>query len=178
MKVNVNRIPDEGLHLNFFKEREWLAQQLPSNDPLPFSSTVIQVTCTLKRARKNVIVDGLICTSLIMACSRCLESVVFPVECYFHYIATPAPQVVIQTEELELSSEDLDVTYYDGETIDLEPLIYEQLILEVPMKVLCRDDCQGICPTCGKNRNFDSCTCSEERIDERFAILKKLKIAK
>ncbi|MCX7816331.1 MAG: DUF177 domain-containing protein [Syntrophales bacterium] len=178
MKINVNRIPDEGLHLNFFKDREWLSQQLPSNDPLPFSSTVVQVTCTLKRARRNVIVDGLISTSLIMACSRCLEAVTFPVECYFRYVITPYHQIVIHSEELELSSEDLDVTYYDGETIDLETLIYEQLILEAPMRVLCRDDCQGICPTCGKNRNIEPCSCSKEKVDERFAILKKLKVVK
>ncbi len=62
-----------------------------------------------------------------------------------------------------------------GETLETDPLLLEQLQLNVPMKPLCRPDCQGLCPTCGADRNEDACSCEERSADPRWAALAALK---
>ena len=66
-------------------------------------------------------------------------------------------------------------SFYEGETVDCDPLIYEQIVLQIPMKALCREDCRGLCPRCGANLNLSSCSCPDRDVDERLAVLKKLK---
>lgn len=75
---------------------------------------------------------------------------------------------------LELAEDDLDVFPYEGDVVDLEPLIREQFILAVPFAPLCKDDCKGLCPMCGIDRNIDTCQC-EKPVDPRFAGLEALK---
>jgi len=58
--------------------------------------------------------------------------------------------------------------------IDLQPFIYDQVVLAIPMQPLCRPECAGLCPVCGSNRNEVSCTCEVAEIDPRFALLKQL----
>ena len=78
-------------------------------------------------------------------------------------------------EGVELDEEDLDLFPYDGEAIDLEPLVREQVILAVPYAPLCREDCLGLCPQCGADLNAGACGC-EKPVDPRFAALKGLKL--
>ncbi|HQP29583.1 MAG TPA: DUF177 domain-containing protein, partial [Syntrophales bacterium] len=62
------------------------------------------------------------------------------------------------------------------DTLDLDPIVYEQILLQIPLKILCREDCRGLCPHCGANLNDGPCRCPEEAVDGRFSALKKLKI--
>ncbi len=61
-----------------------------------------------------------------------------------------------------------------GEHVDLDDLVREQILLALPTRQLCRDDCKGLCPTCGANLNQTTCDCSAEEIDPRFAALAQL----
>jgi uncharacterized protein len=74
---------------------------------------------------------------------------------------------------LELTTGDLDVLYYDELVLPLDPLVEEQVQLELPMKALCRDDCRGLCPTCGADRNLAPCGCRPPT-DERWKSLRTL----
>jgi uncharacterized protein len=78
-------------------------------------------------------------------------------------------------EGAEVGSEDLDVFPFDGEIVDLEPLLREQFVLAIPFAPLCREDCKGLCAQCGINKNTESCKC-EAPIDPRLAALKGLKL--
>jgi uncharacterized protein len=69
---------------------------------------------------------------------------------------------------------DVGVSFYKDDTIDLGEVMREQFFLALPMKPLCRPDCRGLCPVCGKNRNIEQCECREEWTDPRLAPLKKL----
>jgi uncharacterized protein len=77
-----------------------------------------------------------------------------------------------------LAPEELAVSFYRDDRIDLSQMIVEQIVLALPMKPLCRPDCKGLCPHCGVNRNVESCACAPEDIDPRWEALKTLKARK
>jgi uncharacterized protein len=128
----------------------------------------------------SIHVRGQLAAALQMTCSRCLESFAFPVdqELDLFYLphAADAANEDEEEEEVELKDRDLVVAYYHGGQLDLGDTIREQLFLAVPVKPLCREDCQGRCPTCGANRNDAPCACalSEPDPDVRLLDLKKI----
>ncbi|MBP8980589.1 MAG: DUF177 domain-containing protein [Syntrophobacterales bacterium] len=171
MKININSIPEEGLELRATKDRTWLPNLFGGTAGDEFTLEEVQVYCHVSRLSQTVFLDGRLETVIHMVCSRCLEEAELPVNVPFRYTLMPA--VEDNREEVELTEEDLEYGVYDGETIDCDPLIYEQIVLQIPMKVLCRDDCRGLCPQCGANLNTGVCSCTEKAVDERLAVLKK-----
>jgi len=108
-----------------------------------------------------------------LECDRCLEPVAAEVsEKVERLILSHQSQ---PAEELELQEQDMNVIHLDGEEFDSEPILLEQLQLNIPMKPLCRPDCSGLCPECGANRNQGSCQCSTVTVDPRWAALAALK---
>lgn len=109
----------------------------------------------------NVNVKGTISLSMEAQCSRCLEN--------FNY------DTVIQFDE-EFSKEENDEEFYVifEEDIDLYDMVIDCIIVSVPYKFLCSDDCKGLCPTCGNNLNITGCICKNDEYDPRFAALKNL----
>ena len=79
-------------------------------------------------------------------------------------------------EELELKKEELEISHYYGDFVDLVPILCEQIILLIPIKPLCSPECKGLCPQCGTNLNYSSCDCPRCCIDSRMAALKNFKI--
>jgi uncharacterized protein len=122
---------------------------------------------------KRVFLDGQVTAQSQVDCDRCLTAIEFALDERFHveyltrveYESSPA-------EELE--GEDMTVSVFDGEAIDLDELVREQLLLAIPQRTLCREDCQGLCATCGVDRNLKECSCESAEIDPRWAALKKL----
>jgi uncharacterized protein len=78
-------------------------------------------------------------------------------------------------EEREVAEEDLDTSVYRDDQINLNEVLREQFYLALPMKPLCREDCAGLCPQCGINRNTGTCSCATEFEDPRLAPLRGLK---
>lgn len=77
--------------------------------------------------------------------------------------------------EYQLEASDLGVLYLETGILDLEPLLMEQLQLNVPMRETCREDCKGLCPVCGGDRNIDDCECNRDGVDPRWGSLSDLK---
>jgi uncharacterized protein len=77
-------------------------------------------------------------------------------------------------EEVELQEEDLNTAYYRDHVLDLGEMLREQFYLALPMRPLCRLDCQGLCPQCGADRNVEACQCKTEWVDPRLSVLKAL----
>jgi uncharacterized protein len=113
-------------------------------------------------------------TELELGCSRCLESFRLPVNASFDLRYHPASEMT-QEEEREVEEEDLETSYYRDDQIDLNELLREQFYLALPMKPLCGEDCKGLCPQCGTNRNTGACACDTGWEDPRLAPLKQLK---
>lgn len=116
---------------------------------------------------------------LTVACSRCIGPV--RLELHDKLRVTFMPPGEMPTEDAdaeegaEVAAEDLDVFPFDGDKLDLEPLLREQFVLAVPFAPLCREDCKGLCPQCGIDLNTGTCAC-EKPIDPRLAALKGLKL--
>jgi uncharacterized protein len=89
------------------------------------------------------------------------------------FVLVPAPT---GAADRELSADDLALSFYEGEEIDLSPLFTEQAILTLPTRALCGEECRGLCPECGANRNHETCTCGEPEPDQRFAVLRNLRV--
>ena len=107
-------------------------------------------------------------------CMRCLEPVVIPVESEID-LTLFVDGAEVGPGEHQLEASDLGVVFLDSEVFDLEPVILEQLELDVPMRVLCRENCQGLCPVCGANRNEQACDCDPGPGDPRWAVLADFK---
>jgi uncharacterized protein len=111
---------------------------------------------------------GTVQTELELACGRCLEPFRIPIDSEFDMRYLP---------ESESSGEgEREVT--EDDQIDLNEVLREQFYLALPMKPLCREDCGGLCPQCGTNRNTGTCTCVTDWVDPRLAPLKRLTHAK
>ena len=78
----------------------------------------------------------------------------------------------------ELNREDLGLSYYSTEEIDLTPLIQEQVMLALPTRPLCHENCRGLCPSCGVDLNKETCACSTSAADPRMAIFRTLKVGR
>jgi uncharacterized protein len=137
------------------------------------------LNCRVERGDgETVHVQGRLEARLTLECGRCLERFDLLVEQRLDLFYLPHQEGLPSDEdedELEISEHDLVVAYYDEGYVDLAELIREQLLLSVPMKRLCREDCQGICPSCGANRNSQRCSCQGEvDVDPRLLPLKQL----
>lgn len=176
LKINVVTIPEEGLHLCLSESGSWFKELLPDEGNADFVLREVTVDCLISKAGRDIIIRGKIAALLDTCCSRCLENINLPLNSDFSYTLTPFR--VEAEEELELCSDDLEISYYSGDIIDLEPLLYEQIILQIPIKALCSEECRGLCPRCGINLNNASCNCQAGFIDERLAVLKNFKVKK
>lgn len=131
----------------------------------------------------HVFATGTFKGELTVACSRCVEPVKLPIDERLMVTFMPKHEMPAEDEEApaaegegpEVAAEDLDLFPYEGEHVDLEPLFREQFVLAVPYAPLCREDCKGLCPQCGIDRNSGTCAC-EKPIDPRLAALKNLKL--
>jgi uncharacterized protein len=111
------------------------------------------------------------------SCSRCLTEYDMPISSEFTIFYTESKGVDLD-EEVELSDEDLVSATYSGDEIDLDPELAEQVLLEVPYKPLCSEECRGLCPQCGADLNKGECGCDRGEINLKMAALKKIKIEK
>jgi uncharacterized protein len=110
-----------------------------------------------------------------LACDRCLAPIEEPVAAQLDLMIETAPPPRHQAEEVELGEDDLGVLHVEGDVLETEPLIAEQVQLNIPMKPVCRPDCQGLCPRCGADLNQGRCGCEETWVDPRWAALPALK---
>jgi uncharacterized protein len=173
LKINVSKIPEGGMDLRFEKDGAWFRGFLPEAEPFEFTLQRIDVVCGVRRIKETVFIEGSVTTSAEAPCCRCLETARMPLQASFKYTFSPAPSE--PQEEVELNAEDLELAYYEEDMIDLDRVIFEQIMLQMPIKLLCRETCKGLCPHCGINLNLASCQCKAETFDERLAVLKKFK---
>ncbi len=132
-----------------------------------------QVSGQIRTEERSVKVNGRVLGRVQVECDRCLKPVELPIDSRFKLEYVTADEYKSQ-HDAELSLEDLDLTVFDGEVIDVDALVAEELLLAAPDHLLCEADCKGICPVCGKDRNAADCGCDTAEVDPRWAGLKEL----
>ena len=122
----------------------------------------------------EVFVNGHVETRVQVECDRCLQQVELPVNSDFslEYITGSDYE---SSEVAELTEAEMSVAVFDGKALDVDEIVKEQVVLAVPTRMLCREDCKGICPECGVDRNTGECSWVTNDIDPRWAALKNLK---
>jgi uncharacterized protein len=122
---------------------------------------------------QRVLIKGRVSGTAQLECDRCLKPIEQAVDSKLK-VEYVTPEVYEAQHAVELNEEDLDLAVFDGESINIDDLVAEELMLALPDHILCRDDCKGICPTCGADRNNVSCDCESKATDPRWDELKKL----
>lgn len=132
-----------------------------------------QVTGKVRLAGNDVFVNGHVESRAQVECDRCLQLVELPISADFALEYIPEPEYE-SSEVAELTEAAMLVAVFDGRAIDVDEVVKEQILLAVPTRMLCRENCKGICPECGTDRNTGDCKCVADDIDPRWAALKNL----
>jgi len=163
---------------------ETFGEPLLSLSPVSMSGEVAAVD-------DEYLLDASLAYSGQLECGRCLAAYPFeqlqPIRLRLR--ARPAPPAAVKPraarpgypaaapveEEVELSGGDLDVVFFDEPVLPFEEIAREQVLIGIPMKPLCREECRGLCPTCGTDLNKGTCACAGKPIDPRLEVLKNFK---
>lgn len=171
MKIQVQEIPSEGLHLSYLVEpTEWDLEER-GHTLLEPAHIVLDA---LKHGEGEVYLAGELSARIQGACSRCMKSITLPIQSSFHLEYLPTPRK-LSTNEVALSADALDLNFYQGDEINIDDEMMGQCLLAVPMHPLCQPDCQGLCPQCGEDLNQMNCQCRSEPVDFRWSALKNFK---
>ena len=148
----------------------------PSELDEPSLSAVTPVECrgSLTSSESGFLLRGTLRYGLTVACDRCLKEIETQIEGELDLLMVERARLR-GVAEVELRESDLGIVEVAGEEFETRPLILEQVALEVPMKPLCREDCRGLCPVCGGDRNEVSCDCEAGQTDPRWAALAALR---
>jgi uncharacterized protein len=150
---------------------------------------------SLRKVSGGVLLEGQFTAHVASECKRCLGPVDLKVPVSFTLNLVPESLVrgddflkkedesVMEKKERaqgevggSFDLEDADEEVFNGKTIDLDPIVREQLLLALPMSAVCREDCKGLCPQCGINLNEATCSCETKPVDPRMAPLKNIKL--
>lgn len=175
MKVAICDIPAEGLRLEITEDGNEL-QAIAGEAGFVVLSPVFADLLLLK-SDGEIFVRGEMTAPLKLQCARCLKEIEHKINSKIDIVYTLASEH--KAKEKELTLEDVGANYLEGDEIDINALLAEQLSLDMPMQPLCRIDCKGLCPKCGADINQGKCSCSvTEHTNQRFAVLKELKLNK
>jgi uncharacterized protein len=170
MKIKIIDIPDEGLEFS----RVGVHVNL---EPVQVTSENIQgpvmFSGKIERVQKGFIVKGHFSGAWVMSCARCLETITIPATDTFRIFMSPRFNDA-KGKLFNLAMEDLDESELVGDEIDMEAVLREQMILQLPMKPICFPDCRGLCPQCGQNLNKKECNCSTPTTNPGLVKLKQL----
>ncbi|MGQ0504096.1 MAG: YceD family protein [Myxococcaceae bacterium] len=191
MVVTIEQIRDEGLSLDEPISAELIAQALAheGKETGYRAARGSRLQANLQRVSGGVLLHGSFAAEFLAPCNRCLAEVTVRMPVSFTLNLIPRDKAdgkkegdvdddhgSVQAGTFAL--EDADEELFDGKTIDLDPILREQVLLALPMQVVCDEDCKGLCPMCGQNRNEKQCGCAPKVVDPRLAALKDIKLNK
>ena len=178
MKISIDEIPQTPKEIDFSENVEEL-NHIYSRDNNPdfgFPPS-LEVHLIYYRSGPEIFFSGDFSGALTGRCGRCLEEFNFSLAKKFDFVLTPDPKR-LGHGAAELHRDELGLSYYSSEEIDIAPLIAEQVILALPTRPLCSENCRGLCGKCGANLNSESCGCSSADSDPRMALFRTLKVGR
>lgn len=187
MKITIAHIPPDGFHFEFTKNAAFfpvLSDMINSKD-IGFSSPVSGEISAVVMSDDLVEIRGRVNVTLSCECGRCLEPFEQELKRTFmlNFVKNPDEKNPVRKETLsdnedgnEITDKDITTEYFIGDAIELKESIQEQIILNLPPRPLCSEECKGLCPVCGLNLNVSSCNCTQTKGHPAFAVLKGLKM--
>ena len=169
MRIRLDRIGDEP-----FKWRE--ARRLPPSileRPEVVRLGEIAWRGRITRTGAGFLFQAELSYEQALTCQRCLAVASRPVEAEVELLLVESTREPLEGEH-ELEQEELNVYFVEDHILDTEPVLLEQVQLNVPMRPLCRETCAGLCPVCGTDRNLEECRCEEQTVDPRWSVLRTL----
>lgn len=136
----------------------------------------VEAWCTLTRKDDATVeLQGELKTVVTVGCDRCLSPYHRPVDIALQMLFEVESDQGWHIKDVEYRIQDLDTVVLDEPVVDLDDVFRQQLYLALPMKSLCSEQCKGICPNCGANRNHEACGCADTRAESPFSVLAQLK---
>ena len=132
----------------------------------------LEVNAMAELADGQIRILGNLHTRVELVCARCLDTVVEEISRDFDLFYRPMRSIA-RDEEVQLNLDETEIAFFEGDGLFLADVLAEQVNLALPMKVICRTECQGLCPVCGANRNLTHCDCAPPHEDSPFASLKE-----
>ena len=128
----------------------------------------------LNHSLGEIRLQGNLQVAVASPCDRCLEPVSLPIRSPFDLVYMPASEAAVGGED-EIDEAAVEVGYYEGNGLQLNDVLREVVLLALPMQLVCDENCKGICPVCGQNRNQRECACQSAAVDDRWNKLKDLR---
>lgn len=149
--------------IRFLEEKLWQAGPLTTTGSAEL----------LRNTNGEIRIRGHLNVRVEAECDRCLETASFPVDIGFDLFYKPVKAGPAHPE-VALDAGESEIDFYEGEGLELERVLREQILLALPMQRICSEDCKGICPVCGESRNLVACGCQVRAPDDRWAALRDL----
>ena len=162
-RINISNLP-EGIH-------KYHLSTEPSKIGLDERfSGIIKAEVTLDKSIGQIFLQAEIQAEGCFFCDRCLENFHQELRAAYSMMYVQQARSTVDMDK----EEEMQVLRADTNYIDLDDDVRQYILLTIPQKLLCREDCQGFCPTCGVNKNTEGCTCNTQTVDPRWDALKKL----
>jgi uncharacterized protein len=173
VKIRIDTIQETEREASFVEEVTEINAALARTGVVDYQFVrAVPVDVSFYRLGSDLLFRGSFAGAVAGTCARCVETYLFTMREPFTFVLKPQSQAAA---ERELAAEDLSLSFYSGDEVDLAPLVREAMILALPTRPLCKEDCLGLCPQCGANRNLGACGCRDEWLDPRLEALRSLK---
>jgi uncharacterized protein len=170
MYIDINKIGPEGQRLDSSLD----LTELEGGEDELVRILETRLRGAARRGKRGIDFKAHLHARVELGCCRCLEP--FESKISADFLLTLVPEAAeFGVGEIELSEDDASLFYATEGKADLNMIAAEQILLNLPLKPVCGEECRGLCPTCGVNRNEIECDCRSEAIDPRFASLLDLK---
>ncbi len=168
LKVQVADIPEEGLRVDvddcsWFPEREFTLRD-------DFRASI-----RFSHLDGRIMISGSISVTFVLGCDRCLAEFEFPEKIDFQLAVEPEKEdQALALADHEIDRNEMDVIFLTEPVIDVDDILYQQVVLAVPQKSLCRSNCRGVCGNCGADLNREECRCRMDDGGSPFSVLEQL----
>ncbi len=178
MKLFFDDIPQSPKKLRFSEEIEDLNEIYAQRQIRDFQfPPFMEIEIVYYRSGRELFFQGSFDGVVKAHCSRCLKPYAFRLSKDFEFMLVPAA-VLSGQKAGEISRDEIGLSYYSADEINLTPLIREQVLLALPTRPLCGENCRGLCSGCGVNLNDETCACAAPAGDPRMAIFQTIKIGR
>lgn len=185
MVVKVEEIQAAGLELKEAISPTLLAEALEGSVGFRFKQST-PLSASFKKLSGRIYLKGQFDATVVAPCKRCLKEVELQVPVKFELNLVPEAAASGDDSEGDddgkaeragsFQLDQVDAEPFNGKEIDLDPIVREQVLLALPVSVVCKDDCRGLCTVCGQDLNERECGCERKVVDVRLAKLKDIKL--